>query len=93
MLRTFKNRALKRLWEREDASGVHPDWLKRVELILDALEAASGPDDMNLPGLRFHALRGDRKGDYAVTVTRNWRITFRRDGPDAVDVDLEDYHG
>lgn len=93
MLRTFKHRGLKRLWERGDPSGINPDWLRRVELILDALEAASRPEDLDLPGLRFHALRGDRKGDYAVTVTRNWRITFRWDGPDAIDVELEDYHG
>lgn len=47
---------------------------------------------MNLPGYRFHRLTGERKGTFAVSVTGNWRITFRFDGEDAVDVDLEDYH-
>ncbi len=50
------------------------------------------PEDMNIPGFKFHQLSGDRKGTYAVTVTGNWRITFRFDGEDAIDVDLEDYH-
>jgi proteic killer suppression protein len=47
---------------------------------------------MNIPGYRFHALTGNRKGTYAVTVTGNWRITFRFAGEDAIDVDLEGYH-
>ncbi|MSQ99721.1 MAG: killer protein [Xanthomonadales bacterium] len=48
--------------------------------------------DMNIPGYKFHPLTGDRKGTYAVTVTGNWRITFRFGGEDAIDVDLEDHY-
>lgn len=48
---------------------------------------------MDLPGLGFHALTGDLAGRFAVSVSRNWRITFAWDGDDATDVDLEDYHG
>jgi proteic killer suppression protein len=48
---------------------------------------------MNLSGFGFHALKGDQAGRFAVTVSRNWRITFAFDGEDAVEVDLEDYHG
>ena len=47
---------------------------------------------MDLPGYKFHPLKGDRKGAYAVSVTGNWRITFEFDGQDAVNVNLEDYH-
>ena len=47
---------------------------------------------MNTPGYKFHPLSGDRKGTYAVTVTGSWRITFRFDGMDAIDVNLESYH-
>ena len=47
---------------------------------------------MNLPGFQFHALKGDRKGAYAVSVSGNWRIRFRLEGADAIDVNLEDYH-
>lgn len=60
--------------------------------MLDRLDAAIRPEDMNLPGYRFHGLKGDRKGTYAVSVSGNWRITFRFEKGDAVDVDLEDYH-
>jgi proteic killer suppression protein len=47
---------------------------------------------MALPGLRLHALKGDRKGTWSVTVSGSWRMTFSFDGKDAVDVDYEDYH-
>jgi toxin HigB-1 len=56
------------------------------------LDAAMRPDEMNLPGYRFHRLKGDRAGTYAVTVSGNWRITFAFEGEDATRVDLEDYH-
>jgi proteic killer suppression protein len=48
---------------------------------------------MNAPGYGFHALTGNMRGRYAVSVSRNWRITFAWSGTDAIDVDLEDYHG
>jgi proteic killer suppression protein len=47
---------------------------------------------MGLPGWRLHPLRGDLSGFRAVSVSANWRIIWRFDGPDAVDVDLIDYH-
>jgi len=50
------------------------------------------PEDMNLPGFRFHALKGKEKGRYAVDASGNWRITFAWLDGDAIDVDLEDYH-
>jgi toxin HigB-1 len=60
--------------------------------MLDRLDTVLRPQDMNIPGYRFHPLAGGRKRTYAATVTGNWRITFRFDGEDAIDVDLEDYH-
>ncbi|MDR2364647.1 MAG: type II toxin-antitoxin system RelE/ParE family toxin [Zoogloeaceae bacterium] len=56
-------------------------------------DAAVKPEDLDFPGYRVHPLKGDRQGDYAVSVSGNWRLTFRFDGEDATDVDLEDYHG
>jgi len=50
------------------------------------------PEDMNLPGYRFHRLKGERRQTYSVTVSGNWRLTFRFEGADALDVNLEDYH-
>jgi proteic killer suppression protein len=61
-------------------------------MILDRLDEAARPDQMNAPGLGFHRLAGNMKGRYAVDVSANWRITFAWSGQDAVDVDLEDYH-
>jgi plasmid maintenance system killer protein len=57
-----------------------------------ALDDASRPEDMNLPGFRFHALVGRDRGRYAVNACGNWRITFGWTEGDAIDVDLEDYH-
>ena len=60
--------------------------------MLNRLDAAVVPEDMDLPGFKFHELKGKRKGIYAVSVSGNWRITFKFDGEGAFDVDLEDYH-
>jgi proteic killer suppression protein len=47
---------------------------------------------MNLPGYRLHQLKGYRAGTWSVKASGNWRVTFRFEGEDAFDVDLEDYH-
>lgn len=65
---------------------------KRIRQILLALDAATMPQALNIPGLKFHALKGSMKGRYAVWVSGNYRITFEFDGEDAVNVDLEDDH-
>lgn len=70
-----------------------PAWAKaRLDRMLDRLDAAIEPADMNMPGWRWHPLRGDREGTFAVAVSGNLRLTFRFDGENATDVDLEDYH-
>jgi plasmid maintenance system killer protein len=61
-------------------------------MVLDALDAATRPRDTDLPDFGFHALKGDKRGPIHHTITRNWRITFRWLGEDAIDVDFEDYH-
>jgi proteic killer suppression protein len=100
MIRSFRSKALKRFAERGDASKLSVPNVRRVAIILAHLGGAVSPDDMNLPGHRFHGLKGRDKpvlsfaegGRYAVDASGNWRITFGWDGKDAVDVDLEDYH-
>jgi toxin HigB-1 len=59
---------------------------------LARLDASTEPRDMNLPGLRLHPLKGPLKGAWAVDVRFNWRVIFRFEGKDAVDVDYLDYH-
>ena len=83
---------MKRLFEDGDRKGIRPDLIEKVENILFVLNRAKAPDDMNLPGFRFHALVGRDKGRFAVNASVNWRITFGWTKGDAIDVDLEDYH-
>jgi toxin HigB-1 len=92
MIARFKHRGLERFFQRSDYRGIPAQYATRIERILDRLDAALRPEDMNLPGYRFHPLKGERKGEYAVTVTGNWRITFGFEGENAIAVNLEDYH-
>ncbi len=66
--------------------------LEKIENILAVLDRAETPETMDLPGFRLHPLKGNFHGYWAVTVRANWRIVWRFDGTDAVDVDLIDYH-
>ena len=92
MILSFHSRSLRRYWERNDAAKLPPDRIERITMILDRLNASTGPDDLHLPGLGFHRLSGTSRGRYAVSVSVNWRITFGRQDQDAIDVDFEDYH-
>ena len=92
MIRSFKNRGLKRLYEQGDRSGIRPDLVDNVEDILARLDRAEAPQAMSLPGYRLHPLKGELKGFWSVTVRSNWRIIFRFEGVDAFDVELIDYH-
>ena len=92
MIGSFKHRGLKRLYERDDRSGIRPDLVGTVQEILTVLDDAATPQDLNLPGYRLHPLKGELKGFWSVTVRANWRIIFRFQGADAFDVELIDYH-
>jgi toxin HigB-1 len=92
MIRSFRSKSLRKFAAEGDASKLSVQNPARIRRILLALDKARTPDAINLPGLRFHSLRGESKGRYAVDASGNWRITFGWDGDDANDVDLEDYH-
>ena len=92
MIRSFKHKGLERYFTKGKTSGIQPTHEKRVRLILGRLNASTTPQDMNLPGLFLHPLKGKSRGRWSVRVSGNWRITYKFDGPDAVDVDYEDYH-
>lgn len=92
MIRSFRHKGLRRFFESSDRRGVPPESADRLRRMLDRLEAATVPQDMHLPGYKFHPLGGDRKGAYAVTVTGNRRLTFEFDDKGAKKVNLEDYH-
>jgi proteic killer suppression protein len=93
MIKSFESTALKRYWNTGKAKGLPAQDLDKITRILTSLAAATAPRDMALPQYRFHPLKGDRRGIYAVTVRSNWRITFEWEQGAAVRVDLEDYHG
>ena len=92
MIRSFKHRGLKRLYERDDRSGIRPDLLETVERILGILDAAGTPQALDIPRFRLHPLKGDWKGFWSVTVRAHWRIIFRFEAQDALDLELIDYH-
>jgi proteic killer suppression protein len=92
MIESFRHRSLKRLFENGERKGVNPQFVERVENILGLLDAAATVQDMALPSFRLHALTGDLRGFWAVTVRANWRIVFRFENGSARDVDLVDYH-
>lgn len=91
MIRSFRSRALKAFAKSGDTSKLPVRNVARLERILARLEFSVVPEDMNLPGNRFHGLQGKPKR-FAVDVSGNYRLTFGWDGTDAIDVDLEDYH-
>ena len=92
MIRGFKHKGLGRFFTKGSTSGVQAAHAKRLRLILGRLHAASSPQDMNLPGLYFHQLSGKYRDRYSVRVSGDWRVTFKFDGPEAIDIDYEDYH-
>ena len=92
MILSFRSKALQLFAQRGDASKLSVQNPARIRRILLALDAAAKPEQLNQPGLKFHALKGRDKGRFSVWVSGNYRITFGWSGDDAIDVDLEDYH-
>ena len=92
MIASFRHRGLKALYEGRTARRVAPEHVGKLRDILAALDSSSGPAGMDLPGFRLHALKGRLKGHYAVSVSGNWRVTFRFEDGEAVDLDYVDYH-
>ncbi len=89
----FRHKGLRRLYEDDDPSGVPAQAMRKIKAILAALEFADNLSQVaTMPGWKLHPLRGGRKGDYSITVTGNWRITFRLQGNAVTDVNFEDYH-
>ncbi len=92
MITRFKHRGLERFFSTGSKAGIKPEHAERLRLILVRLNASTGPNDMDLPGLQLHQLRGERRGVWSVRVSGNWRMTFSFVGKNAENVDYEDYH-
>ena len=92
MIKTFKHKGLEKLFYTGSERGVKPEHTGKLERILDRLHAAGNIKDMNYPGSGLHKLTGDKKGQFAVKVSGNWRIFFEFVNGDAYVVDYDDYH-
>ena len=92
MIRSFKHKGLERFFLKGTKSGVQAKHAPRLRLILGRLSASTEPTDMDLPGLGFHGLSGNKSGVWSVRVSGNWRVTFRFVDGHAEIVNYEDYH-
>jgi len=92
MISTIRHKGLKLYFLKGDRRLLPPNLVVKIIEILDDLNAALDPEDMNLPKYRLHLLGGNLAGFWSVRVSRNWRIIFRFDGSNVCDVDLVDYH-
>jgi toxin HigB-1 len=92
MIGSFRDRGLRQFFETGNTRRLSVQNPDRIRRILLALDAAIRPEDMNIPGFRFHPLKGKEAGRYSVDASGNWRVTFAWKDRDAIDVNLEDYH-
>lgn len=90
MIQSFKHKGLKRFFEQGDHKGLSTQYVNKIRAILAILNRTTDVNKINLSGL--HPLTGDRKGYWSLSVSRNWRITFRFYEGDIFDVNYEDYH-
>ena len=92
MIKTFRHKGLRRLYETGITSGVQANHAKRLRLQLTALDTAQAIEDMDIPGFRLHPLKGEMRGRWSITVNGNWRIPFEFQDGNAYVLDYEDYH-
>ena len=92
-IRTFAHAGLRRLYLADQAQGVPADAVDKLRRMLAFLQDMGTVDELRtLPTWKAHRLGGDRKGTWALHVTANWRLTFRIDKDELLEVNLEDYH-
>jgi proteic killer suppression protein len=92
MISSFLHKGLVKFYKSGSTSGIQAKHAKRLRLILTNLDQSESPKDMDLPGLKLHELKGNRRNIWAVAVSGNWRVTFRFEGKNAEIVNYEDYH-
>ena len=91
MIKSFRHKGLRRLYEKGDHRGVSAEIVPRLRVVLADLDAAEKPQDLGRPGYGLHLLKGDLGGFWSVKITGNWRVIFRFE-EEPRDVDLVDYH-
>ena len=92
MIQSFRHKGLRRFFESGVATGIQPHHAKRLRMLLAALDTARSVEDMDIPGLRLHPLKGGETGRWSIWVNGNWRVTFEFKDGHAYVLDYEDYH-
>jgi toxin HigB-1 len=88
----FRHKGLRQLFELDSPKGVNAEHVRKLKQILALMQVAERIEDLEVPTFRLHALKGDRKGWWSITVRANWRVVFRFANGIALDIDLVDYH-
>lgn len=92
MIKSFKHKGLENFFYSGSKRGINPSHSNKLDRILDRLNSSNEIKDMNYPGAYLHQLSGDKKGQYSVRVSGNWRIFFEFIDGNAYIVDYDDYH-
>jgi len=92
VIKSFRHRGVEKFFRTGSKAGIQPKHAGKLRLQLFALDNAHRPDDMNAPGWRLHSLAGELEGQWAISVSGNWRLIFKFEGEDVVLVDYRDYH-
>ncbi len=92
MIESFRHKGLRRFFETGDRSKLPPEMVERIALALLMIDEAEAVAELNRPGFRLHPLKGRLAGHWSITITGNWRVTFRFVDGQALDVDFVDYH-
>jgi len=92
MIISFKHKGLELFFTKNDRRLLNAKHVKKLSILLDALDSAEIVEDLDIPGVRLHQLSGDKKNLWRMRVSGNWRLTFSFDNGNAFDVNLEDYH-
>ena len=92
MIKSFKHKGLKKFYETGSKQGIQAQHTLKLRMQLAALDSARVLEDLDIPGYRFHELKGNRKGIWSISVSGNWRITFEFIDGNIFIVNYEDYH-
>ena len=92
IIKSWQHKGLKLFYDTGSTRGIQVKHKVRLTIILQRLDAAIKSDDLNLPGMRFHKLKGKFKDFYSVSVSGHWRVIYKFEGKNATLVDYLDYH-
>lgn len=92
VIKSFRHKGIERFFRTGSKAGISAAHATRLARQLAALNVASDPLDMNVPGWGLHLLKGKLANHWSVSVSGNWRLTFTFNDGDVELVDYQDYH-